>query len=74
MNDSDASGGVDQRLTDLFDILGRSADAMVAIGADMTIVGWNQAAVELFGYQPDEVLGTRCDEVLHWRNRCGDLV
>lgn len=66
--------GLDQRLVDLLDTVGRSSDAMIAIGTDLEIIGWNDAATELFGFRPEEVLGRHCDEVLCWRDRCGDPV
>jgi PAS domain S-box-containing protein len=65
---------VDQLLVDLIRTLGRTSDAMVAVGADMTIVGWNHAAVELFGLDADEALGEPCHTILCWRDRCGDAV
>ncbi|MCP3988909.1 MAG: PAS domain S-box protein [Actinomycetia bacterium] len=65
---------LDGRLSDLLDILGRSSDAMIAVGPDLEIIGWNDAATQMFGHKAEEVLGRRCDEVLRWRNRCGDPV
>ena len=65
---------VDQLLADLLRTLGRTSDAMVAVGADMTIVGWNPAAEELFGLDADEALGEPCHTILCWRDRCGDAV
>ncbi len=65
---------IDHRLTDLLEILRRSSDAMVAVGSEMEIVGWNDAAEILFGYRRDEALGRRCEEILRWRDRCGDPV
>jgi len=61
-------------LADLLDVLGRTADAMVAIDGEFRIIAWNEAATELLGYAPDEVLGRPCHEVLCWRDRCGDVV
>lgn len=66
--------GVDQELADLLITLGRTTDAMIAVGADMTIVGWNEAATELFGLNADEALGEPCHTILCWRDRCGDAV
>jgi PAS domain S-box-containing protein len=65
---------VDQPLADLLTTLGRTSDAMIAVGADMTIVGWNEAATELFGLNADEALGEPCHAILCWRDRCGDAV
>jgi len=69
-----ASVELSQRLTDLLDSLGRSSDAMVAIGPDLRIVAWNDAATKLFGYKAEDVLGRHCDEVLRWWDRCGNPV
>lgn len=66
--------GVGESLADLLDILGRTADAMVAIDADMRIIGWNDSATKLLGYSATEALGKPCHEILQWRNRCGDTV
>jgi len=65
---------VDQLAADLLRTVGRTSDAMVAVGADMTIVGWNDAATELFGIDADEALGQPCHTILCWRDRCGDAV
>lgn len=71
---AETAWGLDQRLVDALDILARTTDAMVAIGPDLTIVGWNEGASELFGYRAEDVLGRPCAEVLCWRDRCGDPV
>ncbi len=65
---------IDQQAADLLTTLGRTSDAMIAIGANMTIVGWNEAATELFGLSADEVLGEPCHSVLCWRDRYGDPI
>ena len=65
---------VDQLLADLLTTLGRTTDAMIAIGADMTIVGWNDAATELFGLTAKQALGQICYTILCWRDRCGNSV
>lgn len=65
---------VDQLLADLLATLGRTSDAMIAVGADMTIVAWNDAATEMFGLTAEEALGRPCHSVLCWRDRCGDEV
>ncbi len=58
----------------LLDALGRTGDAMIAIDGDLRVIGWNPAATELFGYEPQEVLGRPCWEVLEWSDRCGNGV
>ncbi len=65
---------INDLLTDLLDVLGRTADAMLSIDGGSRIIAWNEAATELLGYSPDEVLGRPCHEVLCWRDRCGDAV
>jgi len=61
-------------LAELLDILGRTADGMIAIDGEFRIIAWNEAATELLGYSPAEVLGRPCHEVLCWRDRHGDAV
>jgi len=68
------TAAVDQSLADLLATLGRTSDAMVAVGADMTIIAWNDAATEMFGLTAEEALGLPCHSVLCWRDRCGDQV
>jgi DNA-binding CsgD family transcriptional regulator len=65
---------VDPKLRDLLTALGQTTDAMIAVGADLTIIGWNQAATELFGLDADEALGEFCHTILCWRDRCGGAV
>ncbi len=64
----------DGTLTDLLEVLGRTADAMIAVDGDLRIVAWNDAATELLGFRPEEALGRPCHEVLAWVDRCGDPV
>ncbi len=59
---------------ELLDALGRTGDAMIAVDGDLRVVGWNEAATELFGYEPAEVVGRACREVLEWSDRCGNAV
>ncbi len=66
--------GIEGSLVALLDVMGRTADAMVAIGPDLRVIAWNDAATELLGYTPDDVLGRPCHEILCWRDRCGDTV
>ncbi len=66
--------GMGSSLVDLLDILGRTTDAMVAIDAQLRIIGWNEAATTLLGFSADEALGKPCHEILQWRNRCGDTI
>jgi PAS domain S-box-containing protein len=66
--------GIEGSLVDLLDVIGRTTDAMVAVGPDLRVVAWNDAATELLGYTAQEALGRPCYEILCWRDRCGDVV
>jgi len=55
--------------TQLLELFSRTSDGMIAIDAVSRIVAWNQAAIDLFGYTTEEVLGKCCAEVLRWRDR-----
>ena len=66
--------GVGGALAELLDVLGRTADAMLAIDGDFRIIAWNEAATELLGYPPAGALGRPCYEILCWRDRCGGAV
>ena len=52
----------------LFEVLANAADGAFVIDEDQRIVYWNQAAQEMLGYTPDEVLGQPCYEVLEGRD------
>ena len=49
---------------DLEEMVDLAADAILLLSADQRIVRFNQAAVRLFGYEPDEVLGRPLDVLL----------
>lgn len=66
--------GIGGSLVDLLDVIGRTSDAMVAVGPDLRVIAWNDAATELLGYTPQEALGRPCYEILCWRDRCGGVV
>ncbi len=74
MTDAKTSQGADEHRQELLDILGRTSDAMVAIDGEFRIVGWNQAATDLLGYDREEALGRPCHEVLCWGDRHGEVV
>ena len=59
---------------DVLDLLGRTADGMVAIAPGGAIVSWNGAAAGLLDWGEDEVLGRPCHEVLGFADRCGNAV
>ncbi|MBS0184008.1 MAG: PAS domain S-box protein [Nitrospira sp.] len=54
------------RLADILDI---AEDAIIVTDDDRSITLFNQGAVKLFGYDPDEVLGNRIDLLLPQRFR-----
>lgn len=51
-----------------------SGEAVVALGADLRIVSWNDAAEELTGIAADEALGQPCWLVLRGHDREGGVV
>lgn len=67
--------GVGGSLAELFEVLGRTADAMVAIDGEFRIISWNEAATELLGYPGFGSAGETVprDSRLE-RDRCGDGV
>jgi PAS domain S-box-containing protein len=65
---------VERLLDDVLSTLGRTSDAMVAVGPDTRIVAWNAAATELFGMTAEEAIGRTCASVMCWRDRCGDPI
>ena len=65
---------VERLLDDVLATLGRTSDAMVAVGPDTRIVAWNAAATELFGMTAEEAIGRTCASVMCWRDRCGDPI
>ncbi|HSK29694.1 MAG TPA: PAS domain-containing protein, partial [Candidatus Limnocylindria bacterium] len=46
-----------------------AGDAMIAAGADGSIVFWNPAAERLFGFTPQEALGQSLDLIIPERFR-----
>jgi PAS domain S-box-containing protein len=52
----------------LFQILANAADGAFVIDEDQHIVYWNQAAQEILGYIPDEVIGRNCYDILRGRD------
>jgi PAS domain S-box-containing protein len=51
-------------MNNLFEILDNAADGAFVIDEEQGIVYWNQAAQEILGYAPEDVLGQSCYEVL----------
>lgn len=52
-------------------IVDSTGDAIVATSVDGTIVTWNPGAVELLGYQPDEIVGRHVDVLVPDELRAG---
>ncbi|MGE3541072.1 MAG: PAS domain-containing protein [Candidatus Tectimicrobiota bacterium] len=48
----------------VLEALAHAADGVYAVDHSQRIVFWNAAAERLLGYQPAEVLGQTCDQVL----------
>ncbi len=59
---------------DVLDLLGRTADGMVAVSPGGAILAWNPAAVDLLEHEEADVIGRPCHEVLAFADRCGNLV
>jgi PAS domain S-box-containing protein len=51
-------------MNNLFEILDNAADGAFVIDEEQRIVYWNEAAQEILGYAPEDVLGQSCYEVL----------
>jgi PAS domain S-box-containing protein len=45
-------------------LLDTTPDALIAVSVDGRILSWNHGAVDIFGFQTDEAVGTRLDELL----------
>lgn len=52
----------------LFETLANAADGAFVIDEDQRIVFWNQAAQDILGYRPDEVIGQSCYDILKGRD------
>lgn len=59
---------------DVLDLLGRTADGMVAVAPGGAILAWNESATRLLDWTEDEVLGRPCHEVLGFADRCGNQI
>lgn len=59
---------------DVLDLLGRTADGMVAVAPGGAILTWNESAARLLDWTEDEVLGRPCYEVLGFLDRCGNRI
>src|SRR6266542_923732 len=50
-------------------IVTSAGDAIVGRGLDGTILTWNESAERLFGYRPDEMVGSRTDRMIPAEDR-----
>jgi len=66
--------GLSWEVAELLSVLARTTDGMVAIDPAMRIIGWNEAATGLLGYEPEAALGLPCFEILGWHDRHGNIV
>ena len=61
---SGITGDAMVRGLDAVSLVDYSSDAAFAVSNDMKVIGWNNAATELMGYTPADVLGQGCARVL----------
>ncbi|RFM30269.1 PAS domain-containing hybrid sensor histidine kinase/response regulator [Deminuibacter soli] len=48
----------------LSSVIASSLDAMVSLDEHGSIIHWNRAAVEIFGYQPEEAIGQKLSDII----------
>jgi len=53
-------------MADLGDLTAFASDASFSIDGHHAIVGWNEAAQRLLGYEPEEAVGRQCSEILQF--------
>lgn len=61
-------------MMEILELLATTADGVYVVNTEHRIIYWNQAAQNLLGYEPEEVLGRYCYEVIAGRDRGGNLV
>ncbi len=61
-------------MDNLFETFANAADGVLIINQDQDIIYWNQAAMEILGYNQTEVIGRPCYEILEGRDNQGRLV
>lgn len=61
-------------MNSLFQAFAMAADGVVIINEAKDIIYWNQAAEEILGYPPDEVVGRPCYRIIEGRDNQGRLV
>jgi PAS domain S-box-containing protein len=59
---------------DVLNLLSNTADGVFAIGSDHRIIFWNKAAQDILGFNPKEVLGEYCYNVIFGRTESGEVV
>jgi PAS domain S-box-containing protein len=55
------------------DLIFNTADPVFAVDQDLRIIIWNHAAAALLGFQPEEVLGRHCYELVGCRDDSGRI-
>ena len=60
-------------MSDILELLANTADGAFATDARGRIVYWNPAAEKILGYQPQEVLGRNCCDLIRGLNGAGEL-
>ncbi len=61
-------------MVDSYYLINHSSDAAFVVDGGVEIVAWNQAARQLLGFAPDEVIGRRCSDVIHAHSQDGELI
>ncbi len=59
---------------DVFNLLSKTADGVFAIGSDHRIIFWNKSAQDILGFNPKEVLGKYCHNVIFGRTESGGVL
>ncbi len=60
-------------LNELWDKTYRTADGVFAVDQSQRIIFWNQGAVNILGFTPDEVIGKYCFDVVRGVNEAGQM-
>ena len=61
-------------MVDSYYLINHSSDAAFVVDGGLEIVAWSQAARQLLGFAPDEVIGRRCSDVIHAHSQDGELI
>ncbi len=58
----------------LFNVFANTADGVFIINEDRNIIYWNEAAQNILGYAPDEIVGQPCYKVIRGCNDGGQVI